>query len=134
MLLFASAAKLSSMARNRLRAGVSHYSVVALPESACVQVSVTILWWPYLKASLFTPIKQLRGRALVFKSTAKGSGGAASAGFRTLGPSALLVLINIICIIVGLVTFDAAVNAPQVIALCWCIPLLYVINIRAEVP
>jgi hypothetical protein len=86
-----------------------------------VQISVTILWWPYLKASLFTPIQQLRGRALVFKSTAKGSGEAASAGLRTLGPSALLVLINVICIIVGLATFDPAVNAPQVIALCWCV-------------
>ena len=35
-------------------------------------VGTSIMFWPYAKAALFTPFKQMLGRGLTFKATAKG--------------------------------------------------------------
>jgi hypothetical protein len=36
-------------------------------------IGTSILFWPYLKAALFTPWKQISGKGLAFKSTSKGA-------------------------------------------------------------
>jgi hypothetical protein len=35
-------------------------------------IGTSIMFWPYAKAALFTPFKQLMGRGVTFKATSKG--------------------------------------------------------------
>lgn len=85
-------------------------------------VATTILFWPYLKASILTPMKQVFGRGgATFKATAKGGGKASSATLKEIGPSILLTLGCLIAFIAGLSDFNANVNAPKAIALCWVV-------------
>jgi hypothetical protein len=83
--------------------------------------SSVILFWPYLKASINTPIKQMLGKTMEFKTTLKGAA-AHAASLKTLGPAFLVSFINIGTLILGVVKFNIAVNAAQGISLCW---LLY---------
>ena len=83
-------------------------------------MATTIMFWPFLKAALFTPIKSCLGQGLTFKSTQKG-GMAASASFKELGPSSFLVLMSLMALIVGFLDFNVNVNAPKAIALCWVV-------------
>ena len=46
---------------------------------------------------------------------------ARSRGLRTLGPSALIVLLSLIAFITGVATLNLAVNAPKVISLFWVV-------------
>lgn len=82
--------------------------------------SSVILFWPYLKASIFTPIKSMMGRAMEFKTTLKGAA-AHNASLKVLGPSILIVIINVVTFILGIVNFRVAVNAAQGISLCWLV-------------
>lgn len=82
--------------------------------------SSVILFWPYLKASIFTPIKSLMGRTMVFKTTLKGAA-AHNASLKVLGPSILIVLVNAVTFLLGIVNFRVAVNAAQGISLCWLV-------------
>ena len=79
-----------------------------------------ILFYPYLKAALFTPVKQLLGRTMEFKTTLKGSAARAHS-FKFIGPALLIVLLNLVTFIAGAVTFQASVNAAQGISLCWLV-------------
>jgi hypothetical protein len=81
-------------------------------------VGTSILFWPYFKAALFTPFKQLGGKGLTFKATSKG-GGRASVSLKEIGPSLLLVVLSVIAFIFGIWNFDINVNAPKAIALLW---------------
>lgn len=83
-------------------------------------VGTTILFWPYFKAALFTPMKQLRGQGLAFKATSKG-GSKASVSLKEIGPSLLLVCLSLLAFICGIWDFDINVNAPKAIALAWVI-------------
>jgi hypothetical protein len=82
--------------------------------------SSVILFWPYLKASILTPIKSMLGRTMVFKTTLKGAA-ARNASLKVLGPSLVLVLINSVALLLGLINFNVAVNAAQGISLCWLV-------------
>ena len=78
-------------------------------------MSTTILFYPYLKASILTPIKQILGITAVFKTTMKGKVGGVNIGVaKNFVPAAIFVLLNIAVVIVGAVTFEASVNAAQV--------------------
>jgi hypothetical protein len=83
-------------------------------------MSSMILFWPYLKAAINTPIKQLMGRTMVFKTTLKGAA-AKVASLKTLGAPLLIVLINVVTFIVGIANFRVSVNAAQAISLCWLV-------------
>ena len=75
--------------------------------------SSVILFWPYLKASIFTPVKAMLGRTMVFKTTLKGAA-AHNASLKVLWPAMLIALINVVSLILGIVNFRASVNAAQV--------------------
>lgn len=75
--------------------------------------SSVILFWPYLKASIFTPVKALMGKTMVFKTTLKGAA-AHNASLKVLWPAILISIINIVSLILGVVNFRASVNAAQV--------------------
>lgn len=81
-------------------------------------VGTSILFWPYFKAALFTPMKQLGGKGLTFKATSKGSS-KSSVSLKEIGPSLLLVLLSLLAFICGIWDFDINVNAPKAIALLW---------------
>lgn len=84
-------------------------------------VGTTILFWPYLKAAVTSPYKALAGKGLTFKATAKGSGAARSGVIASLWPSALLLVLSLMALIVGLLDFDVRVNAPKALAMCWVV-------------
>ena len=79
--------------------------------------SSVILFWPYLKASIFTPVKALMGKTMVFKTTLKGAA-AHNASLKVLWPAILIAIINIVSLILGVVNFRASVNAAQVRPRC----------------
>jgi Glycosyl hydrolase family 9 len=87
-------------------------------------VGTSIMFWPYFKAALFTPIKQLGGKGLTFKATSKG-GAKQAVTLKEIGPSLLLVFLSLVSLLFGLVgvggrgSFDINVNAPKAIALLW---------------
>lgn len=93
---------------------IKHYVALWLSN-----VATTLMFWPFLKASLFTPLKSCIGRGLTFKSTQKGSGHGSNASLKELGPSMLIVLLSLIAMVVGFYDFNIHVNAPKAIALCW---------------
>ena len=81
-------------------------------------VGTSIMFWPFGKAALLTPFKQIAGKGLTFKSTSKGAQ-RSSVSLKEIGPSLLLVLLSILAFLCGIVDFDINVNAPKAIALCW---------------
>ena len=83
-------------------------------------VGTSILFWPYFKAALFTPMKQLGGKGLTFKATSKG-GAKSSVSLKEIGPSLLLVVLSVLAFICGIWDFNVNVNAPKAIALLWVI-------------
>ena len=97
-------------------------SSIAVPLQALwlANNSSVILFWPYLKASIFTPIKSMMGRAMEFKTTLKGAA-AHNASLKVLGPSILIVLVNVVTFILGIVNYRVAVNAAQGISLSWLV-------------
>jgi endoglucanase len=84
-------------------------------------VGTTILFWPYLKAAVTSPYKAFAGKGLTFKATAKGSSAARSGVIASLWPSALLLALSLMALIVGLLDFDVRVNAPKALAMCWVV-------------
>jgi hypothetical protein len=82
--------------------------------------SSVILFYPYLKAAILTPIKQMLGKTMEFKTTLKGSA-ARVQSFKVIGPAALISAINIATFFAGVITFNIAVNAAQAISLSWII-------------
>jgi Glycosyl hydrolase family 9 len=83
-------------------------------------MSSMILFWPYLKAAINTPIKQMMGRTMVFKTTLKGAA-AKVASLKTLGAPLLIVIVNVVTFIIGIAHFRIEVNAAQAISLCWLV-------------
>jgi hypothetical protein len=81
-------------------------------------IGTSIMFWPYFKAALFTPFKQLAGKGMTFKSTSKG-GRRSSVSLKEIGPSLLLTMASLFAFICGLTDFNVNVNAPKAIALCW---------------
>jgi hypothetical protein len=75
--------------------------------------SSVILFYPYLKAAILTPIKQMLGRTMEFKTTLKGAAARAQS-FKVIGPALLITMINIATLITGVASFKASVNAAQV--------------------
>ena len=82
--------------------------------------SSVILFYPYLKASFFTPVKQLLGQTMEFKTTLKG-GNSSNFSLRTFGPAIIIVVLNIVTFSVGLARFDVNINAAKSISLCWIV-------------
>lgn len=82
--------------------------------------SSVILFYPYLKASFLTPVKQMLGKTMEFKTTLKGAAARAQS-FKVIGPALLISLINIATFFTGIVTFNVSVNAAQAISLCWIV-------------
>lgn len=81
-------------------------------------VGTSIMFWPFGKAAMLTPFKQIAGKGLTFKSTSKGAQ-RSSISLKEIGPSLLLVLLSILAFLCGIVDFNINVNAPKAIALCW---------------
>lgn len=81
-------------------------------------IGTSIMFWPYGKAALLTPFKQIAGKGLTFKSTSKGAQ-RSSVSLKEIGPSLLLVLLSVLAFLCGIVDFNINVNAPKAIALCW---------------
>ena len=75
--------------------------------------SSVILFYPYLKAAILTPIKQLLGKTMEFKTTLKGAAARAQS-FKVIGPALVITAINLGTLITGAVTFRASVNAAEV--------------------
>ena len=96
------------------------YACCAVQALWLANTSSVILFYPYLKAALFTPVKQLLGRTMEFKTTLKGNAARAHS-FRFIGPAILITLINLGTFIAGAATLRASVNAAQGISLCWLI-------------
>jgi hypothetical protein len=82
--------------------------------------SSVILFYPYLKAAILTPIKQMLGKTMEFKTTLKGSA-ARVQSFKVIGPALLISVINIATFLAGIITFNIAVNAAQAISLSWIV-------------
>jgi membrane-bound metal-dependent hydrolase YbcI (DUF457 family) len=82
--------------------------------------SSVILFYPYLKASFFTPIKQILGLTQEFKTTLKGKAQNKLA-LKILLPAAIITLINVAIFIVGAFSFRLFVNAAQAISMCWIV-------------
>jgi hypothetical protein len=83
-------------------------------------ISSVLLFYPYLKNSFLTPIKQVLGQTMEFKTTLKG-GNAGGFNLRTFGPALIIVILNIVTFSVGLATFDTNINAAKAISLCWIV-------------
>jgi hypothetical protein len=83
-------------------------------------MSSVILFYPYLKNSFLTPIKQVLGQTMEFKTTLKG-GNNGGFNFRTFGPALLITVLNIVTFSVGLATLDKNINAAKSISLCWIV-------------
>jgi hypothetical protein len=75
-------------------------------------MSSVILFYPYLKASFATPVKQVLGATMEFKTTLKGArrGGLE---LRVYGMPVLIVIINFVTFVIGLATLDAQINAAK---------------------
>ena len=84
-------------------------------------ISSMMLFYPYLKASILTPVKQMLGLTAQFKTTLKGGAKGVRAGLKVCIPAAIIVFINVATIIIGAITFEAQVNAPQAISMCWIV-------------
>ena len=74
--------------------------------------SSVLLFYPYLKASILTPIKQALGQTMEFKTTLKGANSAAFS-LRTFLPALIIVVVNAVTLGFGLATLDASINAAQ---------------------
>ena len=96
------------------------HALRALQALWLANTSSVILFYPYLKASMFTPIKQLLGRTMVFKTTLKGAAARAES-FKLFAPAALISAVNIATFIAGVATFNISVNAAQAISMCWIV-------------
>lgn len=81
--------------------------------------SSTILFWPYLKASLITPWKSLSNAAVEPKATARGRTGGSAGGLKNIGPAILLIALNTVAFIAGIIAMNFTVNAPRTVSLCW---------------
>jgi hypothetical protein len=83
-------------------------------------MSSVIFFWPYLKSSFNTPIKQILGQTMEFKTTLKGT---SSGGFefKVYGMAIIILAINATTFIIGIVTLDAQINAAKGISLCWIV-------------
>lgn len=75
-------------------------------------MSSVILFWPYLKASFNTPIKQVLGATMEFKTTLKGSG-RGGIDFKVFGVPMLIVALNFVTFVIGAATLDAQINAAK---------------------
>jgi hypothetical protein len=75
-------------------------------------MSSVIFFWPYLKAAFATPVKQVLGATMEFKTTLKGanSGGV---DLKVYGVPCLIIIANIVTFIIGAVTLDAQINAAK---------------------
>lgn len=82
--------------------------------------SSVLLFYPYLKNSFLTPIKQVLGQTMEFKTTLKGSN-ASGFSLRTFGPAILIVILNVATFSVGLSSIDANINAAKGISMCWIV-------------
>lgn len=83
-------------------------------------ISSVILFYPYLKASFLTPVKQVLGQTMEFKTTLKG-GNNGGFNLRTFGPALIITILNIVTFSVGLATLDTNINAAKSISLCWIV-------------
>lgn len=75
-------------------------------------MSSVLLFWPYLKASFSTPIKQVLGATMEFKTTLKGAN-KGGLDLKVFGIPCLIILANIVTFIIGAVTLDAQINAAK---------------------
>ena len=82
--------------------------------------SNVILFYPYFKASFLTPVKQVLGQTMEFKTTLKGAN---NSGFslRTFGPAVLLFIINVVTFVAGALSLDANINAAKGISMAWIV-------------
>ena len=76
-------------------------------------MSSVILFWPYLKASFMTPVKQLLGRTMEFKTTLKGAG-AGAFSFKVYGMPIIIIIVNVASFLIGVITLDTQINAAKV--------------------
>lgn len=99
-------------------------SPLCLPENECftfnslqalwlANMSSVILFWPYLKASFMTPIKQMLGRTMEFKTTLKGAN-TRDFSLKVYGMPLLILAINIVSFLIGVITLDTQINAAKV--------------------
>ena len=83
-------------------------------------VSVVILFWQYLKASLLTPIRTCIGPpAAKFKPTNRGT--SAGGALDDVAPSAIIVIASVVALAVTLRSFNLVSNAPKAIAIFWVV-------------
>lgn len=75
-------------------------------------MSSVIFFWPYLKASFATPVKQVLGATMEFKTTLKGAN-RGGLDLKVFGVPTLIILANVVTFIIGAVTLDAQINAAK---------------------
>lgn len=76
-------------------------------------MSSVILFWPYLKASFMTPIKQFLGQTMEFKTTLKGAN-VRDFSFKVYGMPIFILAVNIVTFIIGITNLDTQINAAMV--------------------
>ena len=75
-------------------------------------MSSVLLFWPYLKASFQTPVKQVLGATMEFKTPLKGAN-RGGLDLKVFGVPMLIIILNVITFIIGAVTLDAQINAAK---------------------
>jgi cellulose synthase/poly-beta-1,6-N-acetylglucosamine synthase-like glycosyltransferase len=83
-------------------------------------VAVCIMFWQFMKAALLTPLARCMGGEVSFKTTKKGNV-RSSISYGDILPSAVIVLMSFVSLVVGLIDFDVKANAPKAIAACWVV-------------
>lgn len=81
-------------------------------------MSSVILFWPYLKASFMTPLKQVLGATMEFKTTLKGAN-TGGLDLKVFGIPTLIVIANAVTFIIGASTLDAQINAAKGVPQVW---------------
>lgn len=76
-------------------------------------MSSVILFWPYLKASFMTPVKQFLGQTMEFKTTLKGAN-TRDFSFKVYGMPIFILTLNVVTFIIGMSYFNTRINAAMV--------------------